>query len=147
TCAGEFSITRTWTATDACGNAATASQTINMIDNVDPILIMPSDVTVECSESTDPAATGNATATDTCGTATIIFQDLFEESCGNTQIITRIWTATDECGNTASDTQTITVVDTTPPVLTIPADITMDCSGLSRMIGAATATDGCGRAF
>src|SRR5690606_17051887 len=81
------------------------------------------------------------------GTATIIFQDLFEESCGNTQIITRIWTATDECGNTASDTQIITVVDTTPPVLTIPADITMECSGLSRMIGEATATDGCGRAF
>ena len=29
-CAGEYSVTRTWTATDACGNTSTASQTITV---------------------------------------------------------------------------------------------------------------------
>ncbi|MBA6152592.1 HYR-like domain-containing protein [Gelidibacter maritimus] len=144
TCEGEFAITRTWTATDACGNSATASQTINMVDTVAPILSVPVDATVECSESTDPSATGDATATDACGAATITYTDSFEEGCGNTQVITRTWTATDDCGNTTSDTQTINVVDTTPPVLTIPADVTLECSGLSRLIGEATATDTCG---
>ncbi|WP_323026851.1 gliding motility-associated C-terminal domain-containing protein [Gelidibacter japonicus] len=143
-CEGEYSITRTWTATDACGNASTASQTINMVDNVAPVLSVPADATVECSESTEPSATGMATATDSCGEVTITHVDTAEEGCGNTQTITRTWTATDECGNTTSNTQIITVVDTTPPVLTVPADVTLECTGLSRMYGEATATDACG---
>src|SRR5688500_20390422 len=32
-CAGEYSVTRTWTATDGCGNVSQASQTINVEDN------------------------------------------------------------------------------------------------------------------
>lgn len=143
-CGNTQIITRTWIATDECGNTTSDTQTITVVDTTEPILAIPSDITVECSESTDPAATGNATATDSCGTASVTFTDLIEEGCGNTQTITRIWTATDECGNTASDTQTITVVDTTPPVLTIPADVTLECTGLSRIFGEATATDGCG---
>ena len=36
--------------------------------------------------------------------------------------LTRTWTATDACGNSISGLQTITLRDTTPPVLTVPAD-------------------------
>ena len=50
-CPQEYSVTRTWTATDACGNSSQASQTINVEDNTAPVLEgMPVDVTVACGE-------------------------------------------------------------------------------------------------
>jgi hypothetical protein len=37
-CAGSYSVTRTWTATDSCGNSSTASQTINVQDKTAPVI-------------------------------------------------------------------------------------------------------------
>ena len=66
-CAGEYSVTRTWTATDACGNTSTASQTINVIDVTAPVIAaLPGPRTIECP-ATPVFAT--ATATDACGSA------------------------------------------------------------------------------
>ena len=145
-CGNTQTITRTWTATDDCGNEVSDTQTISVVDTTAPILTIPADATVECTESTDPAATGNATATDTCGNVTVTFADTAVDACGNTQTITRTWTATDECGNEVSDTQTISVVDTTAPTLTIPADATVECTESTdpAATGNATATDTCG---
>ncbi|MGZ5528506.1 MAG: beta strand repeat-containing protein, partial [Limisphaerales bacterium] len=116
-CAGSYVLTRTWTATDACGNHSSASQTITVIDTAAPTLAgIPADATVQCDAV--PAA-ASPTATDTCDTnAAISFNETRAAgSCANSYVLTRTWTATDACGNSSSASQTITVIDTTAPVI------------------------------
>src|SRR5204863_2395489 len=49
TCANNYSVTRTWTATDACHNSSTASQTITVVDTHAPdISPLPPPSTIEC---------------------------------------------------------------------------------------------------
>ena len=55
----------------------------------------------------------------------------------------RTWTATDSSGNSASATQTITVVDTTAPKLNAPENITIDTESIDTIleIGSASVSD------
>lgn len=43
---------------------------------------------------------------------------------------TVIWKATDDAGNSATDIQYVTITDSKPPLLTVPADITINAKGL-----------------
>jgi large repetitive protein len=147
TCAGAYTITRTWTATDACGNETSHTQTITVQDTTAPAFVetLPGDQTVECSDV--PAAVV-LTATDNCGTADVSFNESTQEgACAGAYTITRTWTATDACGNETSHTQTITVQDTTAPafVETLPGDQTVECSDVPAAV-VLTATDNCGTA-
>jgi len=53
-------------------------------------------------------------------------------SCEGEEIITRTWSLTDDCGNTTTHIQTITVIDNTAPVFSVPASDTicrnLDCT-------------------
>jgi hypothetical protein len=57
-CDQEEAITRTWTATDCAGNTDVCVQVITVVDNTDPVITCPDDVTVDCSDSTAPSNTG-----------------------------------------------------------------------------------------
>ena len=73
----------------------------------------------------------DATATDNCGTVVslILSENTTQGLCAGDYTITRTWTATDDCGNNSSASQTITIIDTTAPVFTgIPGDYTAECS-------------------
>src|SRR5205814_476100 len=62
-------------------------------------------------------------------------------------VIDRTWSATDDCGNTSTCVQRITVRDTTPPVLSLPPNATLDCPATdvsTNLTGAAIAPDACG---
>src|SRR5439155_12420430 len=85
---------RTWTATDACGNSSTASQTISVRDITAPVIAaLPSANTIDCP-ATPSFAT--ATATDTCdANPTLTFVDTSSGSCPVVHV--RTWTATDAC--------------------------------------------------
>ncbi|MEY8868483.1 gliding motility-associated C-terminal domain-containing protein, partial [Meridianimaribacter flavus] len=49
-------------------------------------------------------------------------------NCTNESVITRTWSLTDDCGNTATLVQTINVVDTTAPVIVGDFETTIDVS-------------------
>ncbi|MBK8583405.1 MAG: hypothetical protein IPL86_16770 [Flavobacteriales bacterium] len=74
-CAGTYVRTRTWTATDDCGNTATCSQSVTVQDMTAPVLTCAADETIGCDESTDPSNTGSSTATDNCGTPAVTYSD------------------------------------------------------------------------
>jgi len=60
-----------------------------------------------------------------------IYQRLMNKKKKNgcTTIVTRIWTATDDCGNDSTATQVITRTDSTAPIFAnVPSDITIDCT-------------------
>jgi hypothetical protein len=145
-CPQEKTITRTWRATDACGNSSTCNQTITIDDSAAPVLTCPANVTIECTASTLPANTGTGTATDNCSTFSITSTDVISNgSCPQGSLITRTWKATDACGNSSTCNQSITIVDTTPPDLGCPDDVTVQCteSTLPEETGNATSTDNC----
>ncbi|WP_353780237.1 HYR domain-containing protein [Winogradskyella sp. 3972H.M.0a.05] len=80
------------------------------------------------TDPTNPTTTGMATATDTQGTPTITYNDVtISGACGYTGTTERTWTATDADGNVSTCVQTITVTDTTAPVVTsCPEDIVFE---------------------
>jgi len=141
-CPGRFTIRRTWTATDACGNQSSHTQVIRVQDTTDPVLAgVPADETVECDAIPQPAT---VTATDNCTAASVeLAETVTPGDCQGRFTITRTWTANDECGNRASQSQVITVIDTQPPVLSgVPADATVECDAIPQP-AQVTATDNC----
>ena len=142
-CVGNYTIERTFTATDDCGNSTSAIQTITVEDTTAPeFTSIPADYTSECS---DDLILDDATASDNCGEVTIeVSSETIAGDCAGNYTVVRTFTATDDCGNSTSATQTITVQDTTAPEFTsIPADYTSECSD-DLILDDATASDNCG---
>ncbi len=144
-CVNKFVIKRTYTATDVCGNSSSQIQSITVNDNVPPTMTVPPDLTLECPADLRTNVTGTATGQDGCGSVSITYSDLVTNFCGGSKVISRTWTVADACGNATNALQTITVRDTTPPALRLPANIVLQCPGDTRtnVTGAATAPDGC----
>ncbi len=148
-CADNYKIERTWKATDRCGNTSTTcKQTITIEDTTPPVVTCPSNITIECSDDFTPNGAGYATSTDNCDPdPTETYTDVtVDGNCADNYKIERTWKATDRCGNTSTTCkQTITIEDTTPPVVTCPSGITIECSDDFTPDGAgyATSTDNC----
>src|SRR4029077_20712628 len=149
TCTGTYSETRTWIATDACGNTSgTVQQTITVRDNTPPTIgAAGANATIDCPAS--PTFTA-PTASDSCNSATVtqVGSDTTANgSCAGTYSETRAWIATDACANTSETrSQTITVQDITPPVIgEAGANATIDCPA-SPTFTAPTASDSCNSA-
>ena len=113
-----YTITRTWTATDPAGNADNCVQVITVQDVTDPVITCPVDVTINCEDDNTPTGTGTATATDNCapvpnitiGYSDVSTQDASPANAGYyNYTITRTWMATDPAGNADNCVQVITV--------------------------------------
>ena len=106
-CVEHYQLMRTWVATDQCGNTSQISQILTVGDFTAPVFEnVPEDITVTCGLVPEAQA---LTATDNCvSEVTINFEET--ASAGNCPyILTRIWTALDDCGNASEVVQTITV--------------------------------------
>jgi hypothetical protein len=134
-------ITRNWLVTDCAGNTANCSQTVVIVDTTPPVFTFcPPSQTVECGT---PWTFGTPTATDICCLHGISVLGTFTNTSLCPQIITRVWVADDCCGNTNVCSQTITIVDTTPPVFTLcPPNRTVEC-GSNWTFDTPIATDNC----
>ena len=132
TCGATGSATVTFTATDNCGNSSSTTATFTIIDNTNPVFTseLPQNISVSCDAIPNPA---EMTGSDNCSDVTITVLDTIdreESQCEGEYIISRTWTITDNCNNSSSYTQTITVFDTTPPTLTtqLNSQISVSCS-------------------
>ncbi len=144
-CVNDFTVVRTWTFSDACGNTSSVSQTITVLDDTAPVApAPPADLNLQCSS--DVPAPVDLTATDNCdGTITVSpTAQVTVGACINNFVIVRTWTFTDACGNTSSVNQTITVLDDTAPVAPAPpADLNLQCASDVPAPVDLTATDNC----
>ncbi|MCP1996378.1 gliding motility-associated C-terminal domain-containing protein [Flavobacterium sp. HSC-61S13] len=107
-CENNYQLVRTWTATDACGNAKTHVQTITIQDTTAPVFVDPlpaAVVFIKCEDLKDAPV---LTATDNCGKVTVAFnEEKVQGDCENKYSLLRTWTATDSCGNESTYTQTV----------------------------------------
>jgi len=55
---GDYDITRTWTATDFCGNSSSCVQIIEVRDTTNPVITCPPDASIECDEWAFSSAPG-----------------------------------------------------------------------------------------
>ena len=140
TCPNSYTMVRTFTAIDACGNFSQAVQTISVIDDDAPVFAgLPADQTLECGDEMPEVS---VTADDACsGEVFVTFSDaqVTVDNC-HYQVV-RTFVATDDCGNAATHDWTVTFEDTTAPTFTAPADVTLDCSADTTPAVAGDVTD------
>jgi hypothetical protein len=144
--------TITWTAKDAAGNTANASQTVTVVGNASPVVSAPANLSVNtdaraCSALVDP---GMATATDDTDGTTVAgtrTDGLPLNSAYPKGVTTIKWVATDADGLTASANQTVTVSDKEKPEVHAPANVSVGndphLASAAVSVGAATASDNC----
>jgi hypothetical protein len=117
-CANKYTITRTYRATDVCGNQAQCTQIITVNDVTAPVVTCPANITVITPSGSCTAVVNfTPTAADNCnGTVTIVSVPASGTPfpLGTTTVTS---TATDACGNSSSCTFTVTVLDGQPPVV------------------------------
>lgn len=141
-CAGSYTVVTTWKATDDCGNTATIIQNIFVRDTTRPVFtLVPVGLLMRCDTFALPPVPVqgvNINATDLCSpvvsitTNTVSGQNPNPALCSHYSYnITRTFTAKDQCNNTQTATQLISVIDNLPPVPGGVLDTTALCSALT----------------
>jgi hypothetical protein len=94
-------------------------------DQTPPDITCPADIIVQVHESSNPSATGFATAIDDGGGPVYItFADTWAAGTyPGTGVISRTWKATDQAGNDSTCVQLVNLIDTYTPQVVCPADI------------------------
>ena len=119
----------TVSATDAHGNTATKSFNVTVHDTTAPVITVPAPITVEATGSHGAMVTFSTSAMDLVDGSVLTSASPASGSTfplGTTSVTV---SATDAHGNTATKSFNVTVHDTTPPTITVPAPITAEATG------------------
>jgi hypothetical protein len=137
----------TFTATDQSGNSATCALVIRVKDNELPTIICPNNVSVNTLQGLCYATTvqlGVAQANDNCPNLVVTNNAPILYPLGSTNLT---YTVTDAGGNTATCITIVTVIDNQPPVITCPANATVNananCQATGVSIGLPQVTENC----
>ncbi|MBY5960286.1 T9SS type A sorting domain-containing protein, partial [Membranicola marinus] len=124
-CSGYYK--RTWLAVDSCGNSTTVTQTITILPDTEaPVFASSDQVLVLGCQDTIPAFT--PAATDNCASSVSIVMEETESKASCEERISRIWTATDSCGNSSTLKWELIRRDTLAPKFDhIPEDFSVTC--------------------
>ena len=144
--------TVSYTAVDQCGNEASCNFTVTVSETCQaaPVITCPADYVACIGTATDPATTGQATATvngNNCGTPAITYTDQITNGpCAGQVEIKRTWTATEPNSNLAvTCVQTIILRDIVAPTITnCPVNITLPNNTYIATWNLPAANDNCG---
>ncbi|MBI1851915.1 MAG: HYR domain-containing protein, partial [Planctomycetes bacterium] len=127
---------------NGCGSATSTPATLTV--QTQPVLTCPSNGTFECTSPAGAVVSYMATATSICGPATPVCNPPSGATFGFGPTTVNC-SATDDFGNTATCSFGVTVVDTTAPAISCPANRTVECTSPSgaTVTFSATATDVC----
>jgi len=134
----------TFSVSDASGNGASTTRTVNVVDTTPPVITLNGNnpMTVECHIGS--YAEPGATVGEVCDSApTLVITGSVNANALGAYTI--IYTATDASSNSSSTTRTVNVVDTTPPTITLNGanPMTLECHGSVYSESGATASDAC----
>ncbi|HSL23637.1 MAG TPA: Ig-like domain-containing protein [Vicinamibacterales bacterium] len=125
----------TLTVTDNHGNSASATTTVIVQDTTAPVLTLPAPQTIEASNAAGAAATFAASAQDAIEGNVPVACAPASGSTFPLGTTTVSCSASDSAGNTSTGGFAIVVNDTTPPVLTLPANQTVEAmSGAGTLV-------------
>jgi len=127
-CGDTFTATRVWRSTDSCGNSNLCTQIVKLIDTTPPIIVPPGPQAVEAGT---PWTFGEPMAFDLFAAGPVAMAIVNTTTnrvgfCGGGFAATRIWSATDACGNSMLGTQTVSVTDSMLPTLLCAASRTIE---------------------
>jgi len=130
----------TCTASDSTGNTATGSFNVTVGDTTPPDLLVPDDITAEATSPSGAMVTFTAAASDNADGPLPVVCSPASGSTFALGTTTVTCSATDTQHNTGTATFHVTVVDTTPPALTLPANITAEATSASGAVVTYTAS-------
>ena len=141
TCGSSGSVEVTFLATDNCGQAMTTA-TVTVTDTSPPIIEVPAtDMLIESDGKGNIGDldawlndNGGAQAVDACGD--VIWTNSFtalSDDCGLTGSAEVTFTATDQCGNSATTAAVFTIGDHVPPAMLMEAQpLTLTCDATNQ---------------
>ncbi|ERJ11087.1 right-handed parallel beta-helix repeat-containing protein [Haloplasma contractile] len=139
---GVFTVTVT--ATDDAGNEATETITVTIKDTIAPVITGHADMTLEIGTIAKDWLDG-VSATDNSGEIITVTVDETNVDMNTVETFEITYTATDSEGNVATETVTITIEDTTAPVITGHVDQTFEIGTIAKdWLDGVTATDNSG---